>query len=580
MAVNQVRYIGGPFERFVQPSGDCGTKGRSAIVPNPAQLNCLAFSLPTNFSLSPTTDASTIASFLSFSNTDVECGGSDLVSRLTAVYGNISVNGYFAIQFQTAPSIGGSSLINGLQVSFSLEGNANAPILARCNVDWMSASVLPPVSYIVAYNTPVCGPKAPGILDASVFNRQKYVSAVVDASQNVLFDGINYATLFSLLFGVNEYAVSLKQISIFKFAITVTSNPATPTAENSCAYQYLAMDRYAVVRSFTLARYDLSGTQLVPNTKIEDGCISKGFIDENGFHFNADNICGNPDPSFRFSRYFDLISAEFFYLDVANGFFNVTVEIPSTVRRRDPTTLTFYFADLESTTTIPATLLPTASMATSTSIFSTVTTTNSVSVSSSTSSNTAVDLVSNTNLTTELNQILTTNPSSLSSATFSSTTFLSSSPASIQSDISSTSYSSYDISTTSTSILTLVSSKISLMPTPLVTSTTLSFNHFQFADDIANQIAAGAIPPYSPLLAIDTSVTQKVVDSITTLLKSEQYKLDPLLLAQSLGLMFGSLYPSQTFSFTAVPLNESTPFGKNGAVYVFSFSQYLVSPFV
>ncbi|KAJ3288254.1 hypothetical protein HDU79_004980, partial [Rhizoclosmatium sp. JEL0117] len=109
------------------------------------------------------------------------------------------------------------------------------------------------------------------------------------------------------------------------------------------------------------------------------------------------------------------------------------------------------------------------------------------------------------------------------------------------------------------------------MPTPLVTSTTSSFNPFQFADDIANQIAAGAIPPYSPLLAIDTSVTQKVVDSITTLLKSEQYKLDPLLLAQSLGLMFGSLYPSQTFSFTAVPLNESTPFGKNGAVLANEF---------
>ncbi|ORY50551.1 hypothetical protein BCR33DRAFT_531849 [Rhizoclosmatium globosum] len=133
--------------------------------------------------------------------------------------------------------------------------------------------------------------------------------------------------------------------------------------------------------------------------------------------------------------------------------------------------------------------------------------------------------------------------------------------------------------TTSTSFSSLLAPASSLSSTPLVTTTTLpiSIPSVFSADDIANQMAAGAIPPYNPLLPIDAAAAQRVVDSTTALLKNALYKVDPLSLTQSLGLMIGSLYPSQTFSFAAVPLNASTPFGQNGAVYVFSFSQYSIN---
>ncbi|KAJ3282945.1 hypothetical protein HDU79_009533 [Rhizoclosmatium sp. JEL0117] len=48
-------------------------------------------------------------------------------------------------------------------------------------------------------------------------------------------------------------------------------------------------------------------------------------------------------------------------------------------------------------------------------------------------------------------------------------------------------------------------------------------------------------------------------------------------LAASLGLMVGSLFPGQTFSFAGVPLNSSALLGINGVPYIISFSQYLIN---
>ncbi|ORY29088.1 hypothetical protein BCR33DRAFT_745439 [Rhizoclosmatium globosum] len=96
------------------------------------------------------------------------------------------------------------------------------------------------------------------------------------------------------------------------------------------------------------------------------------------------------------------------------------------------------------------------------------------------------------------------------------------------------------------------------------------------ADDIANQIAAGPIPSYSPLIPLDSNSAQAVVDSYSTLLGNSNYRLEPVSFTKSLGYMQGTLQPGLTFSFAGYPLAGSSQTGQdqNGAAYIISFSQY------
>ncbi|ORY36444.1 hypothetical protein BCR33DRAFT_770225 [Rhizoclosmatium globosum] len=256
------------------------------------------------------------------------------------------------------------------------------------------------LNYIVAYNNPVCGSKAPVILDDSSLNRQKYVFADVTPAQEVYFGASNYTTLFSSLFGVDPSAVLLQKLSAKTFSITVTSNPASPSAENSCVYEYLVGDRFAAVRDFTLVKYDLGGTPLLPNTTIEDGCITKGSTETGPFLFtNTSTFCGDTEPSSRFSRYFGKSLTSFYYLDVADGFFNITVNIPPANGRRDPTTAVFHYADLAFSTTTSTTTSSTT-LTSSTSTSSTSTTKSTTITTTTTTTTSAVSSLSSSIATT------------------------------------------------------------------------------------------------------------------------------------------------------------------------------------
>ncbi|KAJ3290323.1 hypothetical protein HDU79_003386 [Rhizoclosmatium sp. JEL0117] len=319
MVVSVLPNTGGPFERLVPPNGDCKTKDNQPIVPTTAQLSCLALHYCQLYPSSA-------------------CGGSDLVSRLTAVYGNISTSYATSIAFTSyAPSVR-PVFINEILSSFGIAGNGTGePIIAQCLFSWVSSVVLYPTSYIIGYNNPVCGSKAPAILDASELNRQTYLVAQVTSSQRVIFRNVNYVAIFS----------SLYEASAKKFSITITADSAFPSAENSCVYEYIAADRFSLIRDFTLVRYDLGGTPLLPGTNVEDGCIKNASTENLVLLFtNMSDVCGTSDPNSRFSRYFGPSQVRFYYVDVADGYFNITIEIPPSVGRRDSTVAIFHYADL------------------------------------------------------------------------------------------------------------------------------------------------------------------------------------------------------------------------------------------
>ncbi|ORY29085.1 hypothetical protein BCR33DRAFT_857843 [Rhizoclosmatium globosum] len=262
-----------------------------------------------------------------------------------------------------------------------------------------------------------------------------------------------------------------------------------------------------------------------------------------------------------------------------------TTQMTDTTTTTETTTTTG--TSYTTTTTTTGALGPTGTTATTQTTGTTATTGTTVATVTTQTTQTTVTSSTTTTITKSqtINSLTTATTTSKPnfSVTASSISTSASNNATTSTEISFTTSSSASFTlltpTTSTSFSTLLVPASSLTSTPLVTTTTLpvSIPSVFSADDIANQMAAGAIPPYNPLLPIDAAAAQRVVDSTTALLKNALYKVDPLSLTQSLGLMIGSLYPSQTFSFAAVPLNASTPFGQNGAVYVFSFSQYSIN---
>ncbi|KAJ3284084.1 hypothetical protein HDU79_008513, partial [Rhizoclosmatium sp. JEL0117] len=96
-------------------------------------------------------------------------------------------------------------------------------------------------------------------------------------------------------------------------------------------------------------------------------------------------------------------------------------------------------------------------------------------------------------------------------------------------------------------------------------STTLASSPLS-ADDIANQIAAGPIPSYSPLIPLE---------HYSTLLGNSNYRLEPVSFTKSLGYMQGTLQPGLTFSFAGYPLAGSSQTGQdqNGAAVATSSSR-------
>ncbi|ORY44309.1 hypothetical protein BCR33DRAFT_850445 [Rhizoclosmatium globosum] len=332
MSAEPQPFSGGLFERIVPIYSDCTSRAGYQLFPTAAQLNCLEMSLPTTFTSPPYEIGlkGVIPGFMTFTNASTACGGSDLASRLTNVYGNISESNDYPPRIfldSYLPPTDGITFMADIQIIFSLQN-----ISAGCMFWWVPKSVLPPVPYILVENNPICGSKAPVIRDASNLNRQNYVLALVyPTSQIPYLNRFPYPIVFSKLFGVDQAAILFKLISTFKFSITVTSDPAASSAENSCVYEYEAQTSDTIVRKFTLVRYNLGGAQLLPNATIEDGCITNGTMTDLGIlsFSGSSEICGSTDPSSRFSRYFGrLDKIKFYYLNAADGFFNVTVEIP------------------------------------------------------------------------------------------------------------------------------------------------------------------------------------------------------------------------------------------------------------
>ncbi|KAJ3067268.1 hypothetical protein HDU99_003577, partial [Rhizoclosmatium hyalinum] len=179
--------VGGPLERFVTASPDCGG---SVPDPTPAMLKCLEFSLPATFTLDvdfqyasfqETNLNGTLASLFNFTSTDPVCGAANFLSRLTAVYGlDVSAQGYkLAVNFNNnlEPPTAPHTVMRAASW-FKLIPKANnqgpAPL---CYLQWSALSMQYPEQYILAYNNPVCGPSAPKLLDTSETSKFKLAVA-------------------------------------------------------------------------------------------------------------------------------------------------------------------------------------------------------------------------------------------------------------------------------------------------------------------------------------------------------------------------------------------------------------------
>ncbi|KAJ3277528.1 hypothetical protein HDU79_002431, partial [Rhizoclosmatium sp. JEL0117] len=129
------------------------------------------------------------------------------------------------------------------------------------------------------------------------------------------------------MYGVSENAVGLRMVSNFKFAVSVTANSASPTAENSCTYEYNAPQRDVTLRHYTLVKYDLGAQRLLPGANVFDGCITELSSENGPLNFsNNSAVCGSTyDTTGRFKRYFGNVVLKFNYLDIANAVFNISV---------------------------------------------------------------------------------------------------------------------------------------------------------------------------------------------------------------------------------------------------------------
>ncbi|KAJ3080526.1 hypothetical protein HDU99_008137 [Rhizoclosmatium hyalinum] len=214
-----LNFVGSSFERFVQLSPDCTTTSGIAF-PNPtaAQLSCLAFSLPSNFS-APRVDyvfGSQLASKFIFTDTNVNCGANNLISRLSTVYGrNISAQNFVigTVYNNTESVAEDPHFLETVYIDFMLypvgvgappRQEARALVkedVTTCSASWISTVTQAVEGYVLAYKNPICGPNAPRLIDQSETHRLSYSSASVGELGEVFFNNGNLKAAFADAYG-------------------------------------------------------------------------------------------------------------------------------------------------------------------------------------------------------------------------------------------------------------------------------------------------------------------------------------------------------------------------------------------
>ncbi|KAJ3079204.1 hypothetical protein HDU99_000115, partial [Rhizoclosmatium hyalinum] len=389
------------LERFVQGGTDCVGGNPPVADPSAAKLKCLEFDLPATFSLVmndrfPTKPVylDILYSFLTFTDNSENCKGSDIVTRIQDVYGRIVQNPplfFLDVHYNnTKAASTDSHFIKSMYAQFwidPLQGSSAQPQLARrggpgssqCDIHWISTVVLSEETYVLANKNPICGPKAPKLLDNSVETLEQFsVTSYSDGS----FSKLPSSAL--------SQAYNVPSSSIIYQPALVTSDASSPSNDNSCVYEYLAQDRHVIVRNFTLQSYDLGGLPASTFNTPTDGCVSSFSIRvPSAYTFaNQSSDCGDvTNPQARFVRYFSVpISVNFQYLDEMDGIFHVTV-LPNS--RRDGTSATFVYMDislLPAATTSTIDLTSTASSSFASTDFSTFASTDSPTFASTDSS--------------------------------------------------------------------------------------------------------------------------------------------------------------------------------------------------
>ncbi|KAJ3072476.1 hypothetical protein HDU99_002182, partial [Rhizoclosmatium hyalinum] len=352
---------------------------------------------------------------MTFTNNDPACGDPNLLSRLTLVYGPVALDWLSTIELNFDYNLATPQAYNFVYqalVTFSIQGGNG-----RCYLLWYPTTIIAPEVFYLSYNQPTCGPNAPPIIDSSDRIRGILSIAAVTTppDQTVSFfgDGRLYKTLFAAVYGVDESAVSLNMISYLKFGISITTNPDSPTADDSCVYEYVARQRDVILRQFTLVKYSLGSQTLLPGASIDDGCILTAVQTERTITFTNlnDALCG-PSSS-RFERYFGSrnLVVNWRVLDMATGVYNVSTTGSST----NPGDAVFYYHDMAFPTS-------TSTTTTSTSTFTITSTAEAATETTSTSSTTETQTPTETTTSSTISETTETTTSS-TSETESSTTF-------------------------------------------------------------------------------------------------------------------------------------------------------------
>ncbi|KAJ3279178.1 hypothetical protein HDU79_000805 [Rhizoclosmatium sp. JEL0117] len=414
--MSNLTFIGSTYERYIQAWPDCnGFEYPISVDPTPDQLTCLAFSLPSNF-LSPSVDSianGPLASYMSFTNTSAACGGSDLISRLTTVYNrtirvmftvgltynkdeNVAAQPHFVegvySQFMLNAANSNVSSPNFLNEN-GVKARRGGPGTAVCWISWISTTTQAKGQYVLAYKNPVCGSKAPKIVDSSVETLENFAISYF-FEQPQFYHGIENTSVFAAAYNIDISAVTYVSISDSKFDVIVTSDSGAQSDENSCVYKYRLADRDIIVRNMTLISYDFGSLPVSNLTTPADGCITAFNVVSHLSEFvftNSSAVCGNiTDYSGRFQRYFSVpVSVIFRYLDIADGIFHISISTIKPDARRDGSSASFVFFDKNfiQTTTTSETYTFSSASTTLTSIFTS--TYAKASVSSTTATSTA-----------------------------------------------------------------------------------------------------------------------------------------------------------------------------------------------
>ncbi|KAJ3282327.1 hypothetical protein HDU79_010008 [Rhizoclosmatium sp. JEL0117] len=399
-----ITFNGGTFQRFLPAGQDCYPSDLT-----PAQLQCLTFSLPATVTV-PEDDINknnALTNQMTFAESSPACGGSDFASRLTTSYGHnitdLAMQGLFNRNVEPYD-------LTAFTVVFtaSLSGGKRSVLNTKCMALWIPVNKSVQGKYVSKYNNPICGGSAPKLVDNTLEARFKLSSPYVDDDEMIKYPKQgDFSTVLSEAYGNSAKTIKSQFISVFEFKIIVSSSVETPTAENSCVYNYIAVDRKISNRIYSLLDYDIRTQPLMPGANIKDGCIDDFFFASQPMFKNSSAECGSHSAGARFQRYFgdSIDGPNIFVLDEANIFLNFTVNNDG---RRDAGDISFHYFDKSfiPTTTIASTsistTLSTSTMVSSSAVVSTALDASTVSV------NTASTVIASLSASTVISSVSTT----------------------------------------------------------------------------------------------------------------------------------------------------------------------------